>query len=164
MKYFVLSMMFAAIVPSAVAQMTAIDSVTHKEILIGPVERSAFDRTNWYRSNSDLYAPTAALIRDIDSLDAGDSVAVVFGSWCPDSHMWLPIFLSITDSTSLARKIGFIAVPRSKEGREKLTPGLDIEKVPTFIFYRGGKEIGRIVEEPKGDIGANIVNILKGGN
>jgi hypothetical protein len=53
-------------------------------------------------------------------------------------------------------------VPRSKEGQERLTPGLSIEKVPTFIFYHDNKEIGRIIEEPKGDIGNNIVDILEG--
>ncbi len=161
MRLFLSIIITAVIVPAAWAQTTAVDSVTHQEILIGPVERSAFDTTSWYRSNSDLYTPTRELISRIDSLDTGDSVAVVFGSWCPDSHMWVPIFLSITDSTSLAGKIGFIAVPRSKGEQARLTPGLNIEKVPTFIFYRGGKEIGRIVEEPQGDIGENIVNILK---
>ncbi len=163
MKYVFSLMALALVAPAALAQSTAVDSATHRVILVGPVERSAFDTTSWYRSNSDLYTPTPELVRRIDSLDAGDSVAVVFGSWCSDSHMWVPIFLSITDSTTLARKIGFIAVPRSREGREKLTPGLAVDKVPTFIFYRSGKEIGRIVEEPEGDIGENIVNILKGG-
>jgi hypothetical protein len=163
MRYLFSFMVVAMASAAALAQSTAIDSVTHQVILVGPVERSAFDTTSWYRSNRDLYKPTTGLVHRIDSLDTGDSVAVVFGSWCSDSHMWVPIFLSVTDSTTLAHKIGFIAVPRSREGRDKLTPGLGIDKVPTFIFYRSGKEIGRIVEEPMGDIGESIVNILKGG-
>ncbi len=158
----ILAVFFLA--PAARSQTTAIDSLTGETILVGPVVRSAFDTTSWFRSNSDLYRPTAGLIHQIDSLDAGDSVAVVFGSWCTDSHMWVPIMLSITDSTSLAHKLGFIAVPRSPEGRKKNAPGLNITKVPTFIFYHDGKEIGRIVEEPEGDIGENIVKILKGGD
>jgi hypothetical protein len=72
------------------------------------------------------------------------------------------MFLSITDSTMLAHKIRFITVPRSKGWRDQLTSGLNIEKVPTFIFYNDGKEIGRIIEEPKGDIGKSIVEILEG--
>jgi hypothetical protein len=164
MRYIITLMLLTAAVSPAMAQSTAIDSVTHKSILIGPVERSAFENTDWFRDNSGLYKPTHELVNQIDSLDAGDSVVVVFGSWCPDSHMWVPIFLSITDSTSLARKIGFVAVPRSAGERNALTPGLNIEKVPTFIFYRGDKELGRIVEEPEGDIGQSIIKILKGGN
>jgi hypothetical protein len=144
------------------AQTFATDSVTHERILIGPVERSAFQDSSWYGDNYSLYKPQAELIHRIDSLGVGDSVCVVFGSWCSDSHMWVPMFLSLADSTMLAGKIGFIAVPRSKSWREQLTSGLGIEKVPTFIFYHGGKEIGRIIEEPKGDIGDNIVKILEG--
>ena len=144
------------------AQTCATDSISHEKILIGPVGRSAFRDSSWYKENYSLYKPTAELIQQIDSLDSGDSVSIVFGSWCSDSHMWVPMFLSITDSTMLAHKIGFVAVPRSKVWRDQLTLGLKIEKVPTFIFYHEGKEIGRIVEEPKGDIGDNIVGILAG--
>lgn len=151
------------------AQTVATDSISHERILVGPVERSAFQDSSWYKDNYALYKPSAALIHQIDSLGARDSILVVLGSWCSDSHMWVPMFLSITDSTMLAHKIGFITVPRSKSWREQLTHGLNIEKVPTFIFYHvedsvhgNGKEIGRIIEEPKGDIGDNIVEILSG--
>ncbi len=142
------------------AQTFATDSISHEKILVGPVERSAFQDSLWYKENYTLYKPHMELIHDIDSLDAGDSVSVVFGSWCSDSHMWVPMFLSIIDSTTLSGKLKFIAVPRSNGWRDQLTAGLNIEKVPTFIFYHDGKETGRIVEEPKGDIGDNIVGIL----
>ena len=143
------------------AQIVATDSVENERILVGPVERYAFQDSSWYKENYALYKPSEGLIHQIDSAGAGDSVLVVLGSWCSDSHMWVPMFLSITDSTLLAHRVGFITVPRSKGWRDQLTPGLNIEKVPTFIFYHDGKEIGRIIEEPKGDIGESIVKILK---
>ena len=158
-----LTMIIVAVFSSvAGAQTVACDSISHERILVGPAERSAFQDSSWYKENYSLYKPQTKLIHEIDSAGAGDSILIVFGSWCSDSHMWVPMFLSITDSTMLARRIGFVAVPRSKGWRDQLTPGLDIEKVPTFIFYHAGKEIGRIVEEPKGDIGSNIVEILEG--
>ncbi len=144
------------------AQNVAMDSVAHERVLIGPVTRSSFADSTWYNQNYALYRPLPTLIHRIDSLNHGDSVTVVFGSWCSDSHMWVPMFLSITDSTTLAHSIGFIAVPESAGWRQQLTPALDIEKVPTFIFYHDGKEIGRIVEEPRGDLGDDIVEILSG--
>lgn len=162
MKLLLPLFIFAALVPGAHAQTAATDSAGHEGVMIGQVDRAAIDSTSWYKSNSDLYVPTRELINRIDSLGSGDSVVVVFGSWCPDSHMWVPVFLNIADSTNLSRNIKFIAVPRSKVEQTRLTPGLDIEKVPTFIFYRGGKELGRIVETPRGDIGEDIVRILKG--
>ncbi len=153
----------AAVAVQANAQNVAIDSISGQRVLIGPVKRSAFQDSSWYKKNYTLYEPTEGLIHRIDSLGTGDSVSVVFGSWCPDSHMWVPMFLSIMNRTALARSIGFIAVPESRAWRDQLTRGLSIKSVPTFIFYHDGAEIGRITEEPKGDIGDNIVEILKAG-
>lgn len=163
MKVIMAMLVFAAAVPGLRAQSTVPDSASHEKILVGPVSRSVIDSTGWYKSNHELYTPTAELIGQIDSVGSGDSVVVVFGSWCSDSHVWVPIFLNIADSTTLGRNISFVAVPRSKEGQKKLTRGLNIERVPTFIFYRRGKELGRIVETPRGDIGDDILSILKGG-
>ncbi|MCL5267047.1 MAG: thioredoxin family protein [Bacteroidetes bacterium] len=147
----------------AKAQNVAVDSISHQRVLIGPVELSAFQDSSWFKNNYSLYNPAAGLIHQIDSLSSGDSVSVVFGSWCPDSHMWVPMFLSIMSRTALAHRIGFIAVPESPGWRDELTRGLNVKRVPTFIFYHNGTEIGRIVEEPKGDIGENIVDIMKAG-
>lgn len=163
MKTCLLLIMLTAVVPAARCQTTAVDSVTHRKIMLGQVDRQAIDSTSWYLSNRELYTPTSELVHRIDSLAAGDSVVVVFGSWCPDSHVWVPIFLNIADSTVLAGNLKFVAVPRSKEGQQKYTRGLDVDKVPTFIFYRHGKELGRIVETPRGDIGDDIIGILKNG-
>ena len=160
----VLSLIAAAlIVPYASAQITAHSPAAQENILIGPVNRASIDSTAWYQSNSQLYTPTQEVIRRIDSLAACDSVLVVFGSWCPDSHIWVPIFMNIADSTRLGNRIQFLAVPRSSGGQQKLTPGLNIEKVPTFIFYHDGKELGRIVETPHGDFGEDIIDILENG-
>ncbi len=144
------------------AQIVATDSISNQRILIGAVTRSAFEDSSWFKDNYSMYNPTSELIAKIDSLSGGDSVDVVFGSWCSDSHMWVPMFLRIIDRTALGKHAAFVAVPRSKGWREQLTPGMNIERVPTFIFFHDGKEIGRIVEEPKGDLGDNIVKILGG--
>jgi len=163
MKHLAIFVLFAGICSPAVAQTVAIDSISGKPDLIGPVNRSAFQDSSWFTQNYTLYIPTSGLISRIDSLGKEDSVVVVFGSWCSDSHMWVPMFLRIADSTILGGRISFIAVPRSSGWRDELTPGLNIEKVPTFIFYKKGVDIGRLVEEPDGDLGENIVKILRSG-
>ena len=38
---------------------------------------------------------------------------------------------------------------------------MNIERVPTFIIYRGEKEIGRIVETPKKSLERDLWNIVK---
>jgi hypothetical protein len=51
--------------------------------------------------------------------------------------------------------------------REKNTPqnyeeGLGITNVPTFIFYKDGKELNRIVEFPIEDLESDMLKILQG--
>jgi len=148
---------------TSMCEMTVRDSITGQRILIGKVARRDFSDSSWYKENYSLYNPTDSLVSEINSLFDGDSVVIYFGSWCSDSQMWVPMFLHIVDKTALKNHVSFVALPRSKGWRRQLTDGLEIEKVPTFVFYRGGKEIGRIEEEPKGDLGSNIAEILKSG-
>ena len=51
------------------------------------------------------------------------------------------------------------AYKASPTGEEK---GLNIHRVPTFIFYKDNKEIGRIVEYPKQDFERDILTIISG--
>jgi hypothetical protein len=44
--------------------------------------------------------------------------------------------------------VTLINVNRDKQGLENEVAGLDINFVPTFIFYKAGEEIGRIIEMP----------------
>ena len=37
---------------------------------------------------------------------------------------------------------------------------LDIELVPTFIFYRNGEELGRIVETPEDTLEKDLAEIV----
>jgi hypothetical protein len=43
-----------------------------------------------------------------------------------------------------------VALDRSKSKPAALIDGKHIERVATFIYYRGDREMGRIVEEPVG--------------
>jgi tetratricopeptide (TPR) repeat protein len=51
------------------------------------------------------------------------------------------------------------AYKQSPTGEEK---GLNIHRVPTFIFYKDGKEVNRIVESPKTTFEYDIKAILNG--
>ncbi len=47
-----------------------------------------------------------------------------------------------------SKKHKIYAVSREKTTPQKAEQGLNITNVPTFIFYKDGKEINRIVEYP----------------
>ena len=50
-------------------------------------------------------------------------------------------------------------IKQGPNGEEK---GLSIHRVPTFLFYKDGEEIGRIVESPVGNLELDIAQIYAG--
>ncbi len=76
------------------------------------------------------------------------------GTWCHDSQREVPKFLRIVEDLrsqhGVALPATFVAVDRSKQKPAALIAGKDLQKVATFIYYRGDRELGRIVERPQG--------------
>ncbi|HEU4522035.1 MAG TPA: peptidylprolyl isomerase, partial [Thermoanaerobaculia bacterium] len=111
------------------------------EILPSYIERSA------------AYAPDPSIVEMIaSSVKPGDHVEVYMGTWCSDSAREVPKLLRINEllrqNHSTELPMTFLALDKSKASPAELVRGKDIEKVSTFIYYRGGEEIGRIVERP----------------
>jgi thiol-disulfide isomerase/thioredoxin len=73
------------------------------------------------------------------------------GTWCPDSQREVPKFLRILadlrQQYGVELPVSFVAVDRSKQKPADLIAGKHLEKVATFIYYRGDDELGRIVEK-----------------
>lgn len=131
---------------------TVIDEKKNTKMLWGPVNREAFGDTaftHWFSEAYNIYKPDAEAIGKLKKIN-DYTVTVVFGSWCSDSKDHLPHFLKVADAAGLSSdKITMIAVNRQKEDPEGKVKPLNIKLVPTFIFYRNGVELGRIVEVPE---------------
>jgi hypothetical protein len=102
----------------------------------------------------------------LDTLKAkvGDNlkIDVYLGTWCPDSLNNVPKFIKILD---LVRNpnvtVNFYNVNRKASKDVKYyVKDLKVERVPTFIFYRDGKEIGRIVENPQKSLVEDFLEII----
>jgi hypothetical protein len=50
---------------------------------------------------------------------------------------------------------------QTKKCRYINVDAMQIKNVPTFIFYREGKEIGRIVENPSNTLESDIYNLYR---
>jgi thiol-disulfide isomerase/thioredoxin len=96
----------------------------------------------------------------------GNADAIVFfGTWCPDSRREVPHFLKIADSAGVPEgRIRLYAVDRSKKGPDDLTDKYGIDRVPTFIMLRDGREVGRIVEYPRTTLEGDLLAILAAGS
>jgi thiol-disulfide isomerase/thioredoxin len=119
--------------------------------------------SDWYDFSYDYYEPDEAVIAALKPLLKKVEIKVFLGTWCGDSQEQVPVFLKILEAAEYKyKKLELIGVNRGKKTPDRLEKGLDIIRVPTFIFYRKGEEIGRIVEYPQETLEADMLKILKG--
>jgi len=142
-----------------------IDEKKHYEILIGQCDREGFAGCNFdsaYKAGY-LYAPDKAIIDQITPYIKDINITLVMGTWCGDSKEHVPHFYKILDLLKFDfSKLSLICVDRLKTA-----PGLDlsdlkIERVPTFIFFRKNKEVGRITETPEASLEKDMLRIISG--
>ena len=140
------------------------DEETGEPMLIGTTTREAFDDTSfskwWYPAydDYDIDISTADSLKDaLQSID----ITVVMGTWCSDSRYEIPELYKIFDYVNYSTdKINLICVDRDKNGKTDEVDALDIELVPTIIFYEDENELGRIVEMPKDTMEKDMLKIL----
>lgn len=131
---------------------TIVDEKSGKTMLVGEVTREAFADTSyswWFNSEYENYSPDDSVLDSIFLKSSDVNVVIVLGTWCSDSRREVPRFLKIADLLNISsERLKLICVDRDKKDLTGETDSLLIELVPTFIFYREGKEIGRITETP----------------
>ncbi len=114
-----------------------------------------------FRTRYDTVRVDSTYLPLIQQSTAGTDVIIFFGLWCPDSKREVPHFLKIADEAGMRDStIRLYSLDRSKKSPDGLTEKYAIERVPTFIFFRGGKEIGRITESPRTTLEGDILAIL----
>jgi cyclophilin family peptidyl-prolyl cis-trans isomerase/HEAT repeat protein/thiol-disulfide isomerase/thioredoxin len=106
-----------------------------------------------YKQAKEQYRPDISVIEMMKSyVRAGDHMEVFMGTWCPDSLREVPKFLRIVDDLKsqfgVDLPVRYFALDKSKQEPKALLAGRSVEKVATFIYYRGDQEVGRIVERP----------------
>jgi thiol-disulfide isomerase/thioredoxin len=112
-----------------------------------------------------VYAPDPAVVATIKSALRDVTVIAIVATWCPDTKRELPRFFAIMDAASLPESIvTMVGVDRTKKDAEGLTEKWGITRVPTFVFLRGGVEIGRFVErvQPESTLEREVERILRG--
>jgi hypothetical protein len=141
------------------------DILSGKPMLLGYARRTDLTQDTsfswWFNSMYDSYnIDTTALAGVANALDSVN-VRIVMGTWCSDSRMQVPRFYRILDYLHYPEnKVSLLMVGRDKKGMRNETDSLDIQLVPTFIFYKNGKELGRIVEEPKVSLEKDMAGIV----
>jgi len=110
----------------------------------------------------DQYQPDRDMLEAVKSkVGAGVRIDVYLGLWCPDSLNNVPQFIKIIDRLGAGVTVRYYSVPKKADKAIKyFVEELKVERVPTFTFYRGDKEIGRIVENPKAGMLEDFMDIV----
>ena len=89
------------------------------------------------------------------------TIKIIFRCTCSDSREQLPRLFKILNELKYdVNSITLIGVNREKKGLSNEAEGLEIELIPTIIFFKDGSEIGRIVETPEESLEKDLLKIL----
>jgi hypothetical protein len=142
-----------------------IDEKTGKSMLIGKCRISDFSDTAfapWWSGGFNSYKPDTIAADSLRELIKDAAITAVMATWCGDSRREVPRFFRIIDLIGYpSEKINIICVDRKKKGAGSEADNLNIERVPTFIFYREGVEAGRIIESPEASLEKDMIAILR---
>jgi len=134
--------------------------------LLGHLTRAALhEYASWKPLWEQPYTPDPAAVATIKAHAKGVTVVMIMATWCPDSKRELPRYFATMDAAGIGDAgLTMVGVDRSKKDAEGLTEQHGITRVPTFVFLRDGKEIGRFVEKtPAGStFEAEVAKILGG--
>ncbi len=167
MKYLFLSMFVMVFAISTQAQtfnQKTIDEKTQTEILIGECNESALRTGDFgvsYTNELNAYRPNNDVLNNLKYKFAEITFTIVLGTWCGDSKEQVGRFMKLLYALKYdINRCTYIAVDRDKKAGTYPIGDLKIEKVPTFIVYRNGVEIGRIVETPTISLEDDLLQII----
>lgn len=134
--------------------------------LIGITAKSNFLEApfnDWFTFNYENYELNTETITTLKPLLKNVTIKAFMGTWCGDSQEQTPVLYKILDATDFQyQNLEMVAVDRTKKTPDNLQEGLNIFRVPTFIFYKNGTEIGRFVEYPRESVEEDILKIVSG--
>lgn len=137
-------------------------------MLLGKIDKNGFMQepfSSWFNPEYDNYQINDSIAKAIKPLIKDVEITTFMGTWCSDSQRETPHFLKILESVDFdLDNLTLIAVNDEKTTPQQFEKDLNITNVPTFIFYKDGKELNRIVEFPLESLEQDMLSILKGEN
>lgn len=140
------------------------DPKLDKEVLVGCCTPEALQDNEFglhYQTEYGAYEVNMEVIPSIKDKYQNTRLTIIMGTWCHDSQIQVPRFFKVMDQAGIShRSVEVICVDGEKKVEDMDFSELNIELVPTFIFYKGRKEIGRIIETPILSLEEDLLQIL----
>ena len=129
-------------------------------VLTGYYSYDEIKELEWFKTRYDNYTPDDSIVNLLARSDKNIFIQVFAGSWCGDTHKLLPRYFKTADMAEIKNHQVYF-VDRQKKSPDGLEKNYNIEFVPTFIVFKDGSEIGRIVESTEKSIEADLWEIIK---
>ena len=126
------------------------------------------DHSEWFMKNYNLYKPEKEKLEQLQNALPKDDFhfEIFFGTWCPDSRREVPRMIKILERIGIEKgKYNLIGVNQFKdlpEAYEAISKKINLNRVPTLIFYKNGKEVNRYVEFAQVSLLDDLLLIVQG--
>ena len=124
--------------------------VNGEQLLLGPLHYAELLQyfPQW-QAQDQAYETDPQLVAALKRVNTPFEVVCYLGSWCGDSRRGVPPFVRMVEAAENPNiHLKLIGVNRQKVDPGQTAPPLDIQRVPTFLIYENGQEIGRLIEFP----------------
>ncbi|MEN9523327.1 MAG: hypothetical protein RL065_1704 [Bacteroidota bacterium] len=116
----------------------------------------------WFRNGFEDYVPNADTIKELKKWKNDIYITAFGGTWCDDTKVLLPKFYkAMAEAEFTGNDVTLYLLDRDKTSEDGVAQALHIDKVPTFVIFRNGRMIGKIVETTDVPIESAILNIIK---
>jgi hypothetical protein len=125
--------------------------VTHRGEMVGQLSRNGLQQYDWFRTGYETYTPNQEALVSLRERAGEMAIEAYIGTWCRPSQTQLPQMIKIADEAGI-QNITVIGVPMGGGILDARAIDRQINAVPTFIFLRGEREVGRITREFSGNL------------
>jgi thiol-disulfide isomerase/thioredoxin len=142
---------------------SSVKDAGQEKMALGKFDRALLETPEYrqFKTAYDTVNVDENIVELIHRVKSGVEVTVFMGTWCGDSRREVPKFLRVADAAGIGtERITLYGLDRTKRSGDGLTEQYHIERVPTFIFFRSGAEVGRITESPRVSMEADMLSIL----
>lgn len=140
----------------------------HQPFMVGQINLEGLSKdpyNTWFAAQMKNYTVDTNLVTTFSKTLKKYDITIFLGTWCGDSKREVPRFIKILKEAGYPmEQLTMVALDRRKEFYKKSPTGeeegLNIIKVPTFIFFKSGVEVNRIVESPIESLEEDILQIV----
>lgn len=142
------------------------DEKGKKNMYVGSGDKTIFKDSSctvWYNAEYDMYEVDNETLKGIKPEALKDlKITMVLGTWCGDTKREIPRFMKILETLKFDEKnLEMIFVDREKKNPFGDISALGAKNIPTIIFYKGGKELGRIIEAPVESLEKDFLALMR---